>query len=215
MPLRESVDIQTLELIKELQAKEYLKEFFLVGGTALALHLNHRQSVDIDLFSNTAFDTADLLEKVQQDFNYQISLTATNTLKGSINSIKVDLIAHRYPYLNKPATVSGIQTLSLPDITAMKVNAIVTSGQRSKDFIDVYYLTDLFSVESMVSFYKTKYSQDNDTFLLKSLIYFDEVDLSDWPLLIKDRSLKWSTVKKRLSSLVLEYTKNQGKGLLG
>lgn len=211
----ESVDIQTLELIKELQAKEYLKEFFLVGGTALALHLNHRQSVDIDLFSNTAFDTNALLEAIQQDFNYQISLTATNTLKGSINSIKVDLIAHRYPYLNPPVTVSGIQTLSLPDITAMKVNAIVTSGQRSKDFIDVYYLTDLFTVESMVSFYKTKYSQDNDTFLLKSLIYFDEVDLSDWPVMIKDRSLKWSTVKKKLSSLVLEYTKNQSKGLLG
>lgn len=215
MPRPESVDIQTLELIKELQAKEYLKGFFLVGGTALALHLNHRQSVDIDLFSNTAFDTNALLEAIQQDFNYQISLTATNTLKGSINSIKVDLIAHRYPYLNPPATVSGIQTLSLPDITAMKLNAIVTSGQRSKDFIDVYYLTDLFSVESMVSFYKTKYSQDNDTFLLKSLIYFDEVDLSDWPVMITDRSLKWSTVKKKLSSLVLEYTKSQSKGLLG
>ena len=186
-----------------------------MGGTALALHLNHRQSVDIDLFSNTAFDTNALLEAIQQDFNYQISLTATNTLKGSINSIKVDLIAHRYPYLNSPATVSGIQTLSLPDITAMKVNAIVTSGQRSKDFIDVYYLTDLFSVESMVSFYKTNYSQDNDTFLLKSLIYFDEVDLSDWPVMITDRSLKWSTVKKKLSSLVLEYTKSQSKGLLG
>lgn len=215
MSYRESVDIQTLELIKELQAKEYLKEFSLVGGTALALHLNHRQSVDIDLFSNTAFDANALLEAIQQDFNYQISLTATNTLKGSINSIKVDLIAHRYPYLNPPATISGIRTLSLPDITAMKLNAIVTSGQRSKDFIDIYYLTDLYTVENMLSFYKTKYSQEKDTFLLKSLIYFDEVDLSDWPVLIKDRSLKWSAIKKKLTSLILNYTRQQSKGLFG
>jgi hypothetical protein len=215
MPYRESVDIQTLELIKELQAREYLKEFFLVGGTALALHLNHRQSVDIDLFSNTAFDTNNLLEAIQQDFSYQISHTATNTLKGSIHNIKVDLIAHRYPYLNPPVTISGIQALSLPDITAMKLNAIVTSGQRSKDFIDIYYLADYFTVENMLSFYKAKYSQEKDTFLLKSLIYFDEVDLSDWPVLIKDRSLKWSAIKKKLTSLVLNYTRQQSKGLLG
>lgn len=214
MSYRESVETRTLELIKILQDKEYLKGFYLVEGTALALFLGHRKSVDIDLFSNFDFDAAKLLEKIHQDFNYQLSFTAGNTLNGSINTIKVDLLAHRYPYLNPPVSISGIHTLSLPDIIAMKLNAIATSGQRSKDFIDIYYLSELFTMENLLSFYKAKYNQDNDTFILKSLIYFDEVDLSDWPYLIKDPALKWEKVKKHLTSLVLAYVKDQGRGLI-
>ena len=54
----EAVDTPTLELIKSLQDKEYLNGFYLVGGTALAMQLGHRKSIDIDLFSNFSFDTA-------------------------------------------------------------------------------------------------------------------------------------------------------------
>jgi hypothetical protein len=99
--------------------------------------------------------------------------------------------------------------LSLRDIAAMKLNAISTSGQRSKDFIDIYYLSEHFDIESMLSFYKAKYNQDNDTFILKSLIYFDDVDMADWPVLVKDPSLKWTRIKKRLTTLVMEYVKTR------
>jgi hypothetical protein len=214
MPYHKPVEHQTLELIKALQDKEYLKGFYLVGGTALALHLGHRKSIDIDLFTNIAFDAAGLLENIHQDFDYQISFAAGNTLKGSINNIKVDFLAHRYPYLNPFNSLSGIHALSLPDITAMKLNAIATSGQRAKDFIDIYYLSELFTMEDMLSFFKAKYNQDNETFLLKSLIYFDEVDLSDWPVLLKDQNLKWNNVKKKLTSFVLEYTRRQSRGII-
>ena len=61
----------------------------------------------------------------------------------------------------------------------------------------------------MLSFYKTKYNQENDTFILKSLIYFDEVDLSDWPVLVKDPGLKWDKVKRHLEKTVLQYAKTQ------
>jgi len=207
MPFRETIEEHTLELIKALQNKEYLDGFYLVGGTALALYMGHRRSDDIDLFTNTAFDSAGLLENIHQDFPYQLSYTANNTLKGSIYNLKVDLLAHRYPYLQPPAQVDGIHVLSLPDIAAMKLNAISTSGQRSKDFVDMYYLSGMFDMESMLSFYKAKYNQENDTFILKSLIYFDEVDLSDWPVLIKNPELKWQDIRKRLTTIVLEYAK--------
>ena len=94
----------------------------------------------------------------------------------------------------------------------MKLNAVSVSGQRSKDFIDLYYLSGLYGIDEMLAFYQKKYSQDNDSFILKSLVYFDEVDLSDWPVLIKDPSLKWDTVKKHLTTLVLKYT-GKFKGL--
>ena len=64
----------------------------------------------------------------------------------------------------------------------------------------------------MLAFYQKKYSQVKDSFILKSLVNFNDVDLSDWPVLIKDSSLKWHTVKKHLTSLVLKYT-GKFKGL--
>lgn len=206
----ESVETSTLELIKLLQGKEYLKDFYLVGGTAIALFVGHRKSVDIDLFSNFAFDETALLENIHQDFNYQLSFTASNTLKGSIKRVKVDFLAHRYPHLNPPVTIDDIHMLSLEDLIAMKLNAISTSGQRSKDFIDIFTLLDQFDVGQMLSFYQKKYGQQNDTFILKSLIYFDDADLSDWPVLILNPDLTWDDVKKRLEKSVLEYARANG-----
>lgn len=207
---QEIVEATTLELIKSLQKKEYLNDFYLVGGTALALFLCHRKSVDIDLFSNHDFDAQQLLENIHQDFQYELFFTAKNTLKGSIEGIKTDFLAHRYDYVSDPVTSSGIRLLSIQDIIAMKINAITTSGQRSKDFIDIYYLLEQYEIGEMLSFYKTKYGQQHDTFVLKSLIYFNEVDLSDWPVMIKNPGLKWSAVKKRLDQKVLQHVKNAG-----
>lgn len=204
---QETIEAPTLELLRSLQSREYLNGFFLVGGTALALYLGHRKSVDIDLFSNVDFDAASLIEKLHLDYPFQIFHTARNTIKGSINTVNVDLLAHRYAYIVEPAAISGINMLSVPDIIAMKLNAIATSGQRSKDFIDIFYLLDKYDIGSMLTFYKTKYNQQNDAFLLKSLIYFDEVDLADWPVLVKNPDLKWVEVKKRLTTRVLQYIK--------
>ena len=202
-----AVDTKIVELIRSLQNKPYLEGFYLVGGTALALHLGHRRSVDIDLFSDFSFDAFGLLEQIQQDFSYRLSFTASNTLKGSISDINIDIIAHRYHLIDKPDTIQGIRLLSIPDIIAMKLNAISTSGQRSKDFIDIYYLLTIYRLEKMLGFYKEKYNQENTSFILKSLIYFEDVDLDDWPVLIENPSLKWVDVQKRIEKEVLDYAR--------
>lgn len=203
----QAVDASILELIKSLQSKEYLQGFYLVGGTALALHMGHRKSVDIDLFSNFSFDASGLLEQIHQDYSYKLLYTASNTLKGSIGNINVDILAHRYKLIAEPENVHGNVLLSIPDITAMKLNAISTSGQRSKDFIDIYYLLNIYDLENMLKFYQKKYDQQNVAFILKSLIYFKDVDLSDWPVLIENPKLKWVDVKKRIEKAVLEYSR--------
>ncbi len=203
-----AVEPQTLDLIKSLQDKSYLQGFHLVGGTALALTLNHRRSADIDLFSNFDFDACELLEKIHQDYPYQLFHTASNTLKGCIGNINVDILAHRYKLIAETERVQGVRNLSLPDIIAMKLNAISTSGQRSKDFIDIYYLLPKFSLEKMLEFYKEKYNQQNTAFVLKSLIYFRDVDLADWPVLIVNPNLAWADVKKRLEEVVLNLARH-------
>jgi len=208
----EAIDTSTLGLLKLLQSKSYLDDFCLAGCTALALYYGHRKSIDIDLFTNKNFDAQQMIESVQQDFSLQLFYTAANTIKGNISNINVDIIAHRYPYLNDPTLKDGIRILSEPDIIAMKLNAISTSGQRSKDFIDIYFALEKYQISSMLSFYQKKYSQQGDMQVLKSLIYFDDVDLSDWPLLIKKTTLTWTEVKKRIEKEVLLFIKkNSGE----
>jgi hypothetical protein len=205
----QTVDPTTLGLLKSLQGRDYLNGFNLVGGTALALYLGHRTSIDLDLFSNFNFDAAQLIELIQQDYPLQLYFTAPNTIKGSIENVNVDIIAHRYPYLYEPSETGGIRLLSEPDIIAMKLNAISVSGQRSKDFVDIYFILDSnkYSLEDMVKFYQIKYSQQSDMHVLKSLMYFDDIDLSDWPVLLKNRPLQWSDVRIRIEKEVMLLVK--------
>jgi hypothetical protein len=83
----------TIKLIKELQAIEKFKEFYLVGGTALALQLGHRNSIDIDLFTANDFHP-DTIESIltQGKFAYKFTLSRDNTLLAVVNNIKTDFI---------------------------------------------------------------------------------------------------------------------------
>jgi hypothetical protein len=209
MLFTEAIDGRLLELLKQLQSKEYLKGFHLVGGTALALYFGHRKSVDLDLFSNFNFDSARMMENISQDFRFQLFNSGTNSLTGTISNVKIDIIAHRYPYVAGPHKYNDISILATEDIAAMKLNAISTSGQRVKDFIDVFYLLEKYHLKDLLRFYKTKYDQENDAHILKSLIYFDEVDLTDWPILLKDPKLKWSEIRKKIEKTVLHYITNE------
>jgi hypothetical protein len=204
----QAVTPHVLRLIRSLQSKEYLQGFNLVGGTALSLYWGHRRSIDIDLFSDFSFDTGNLLEQIQQDFPFEVFLTAPNTLKGGIKNVKVDFIAHRYPLIKKPLIENGVKLLHEHDILAMKLNAISTSGQRSKDFIDIWYALKKYQISEIIEFYRLKYNQPHESHVLKSLIFFDDVDLVDWPELLEDPNLKWEEVKKDIEESVLRYFKN-------
>jgi len=202
---KEAVDGSTLGLLKSLQSKQYLRGFYLAGGTALALYNSHRRSVDIDLFSDFAFDTAQMMENLSQDFHFELLFAAPNTLKGTIDNINVDILAHRYRMVNEPVREEDIELLSEADIVAMKLNAISTSGQRIKDFIDIYFLFEKYDLKTMLEWYSRKYNQTNDLLILKSLIYFDDVDESEWPVMIREAGLKWKEVRHRLEETVLSY----------
>ncbi len=202
MLYKTTVDPHTLELIIRLQNEPVLKSFFLVGGTALALQIGHRISVDIDLFTTIDFDTENLSESLQ-GYDLQMFARQRNTIIGAIDNIKVDFIAHKYPLVSDLLTDEDVRMASKADIAAMKINAIANNGTRVKDFIDIYYLFNDFSLPQILAFYKQKYQQDSDFHAVKSLCFFDDVDLSDWPLLT-DKKLKWPQVMKRIQQAVKE-----------
>jgi len=207
MLYKEAIDTPTLELLKSLQSKEYLKGFNLAGGTALALYNGHRRSVDIGLFSDFSFDTGQMLENLDQDFVFSLLFSAPNTLRGTINDIEVDIIAHRYPLINNLVTEDNINILSEPDIAAMKLNAIATSGQRIKDFADIYYLLGKYDLKTLLGFYLEKYDQKSDLLVLKSLIYFEDLEESEFPVLLKDPGLKWKDIKRKIEETVIDFSR--------
>ncbi len=200
------VNPATFKLIQQLQALPELKEFYLVGGTALALQLGHRNSIDIDLFTKNDFTPEFLLTLLGQDFSIEPSFTTKNTLLSIVNNIKVDFICHAYPLVLPPITEEGITFLSLQDIAAMKLNAISNSGKRLKDFIDVYFLLEHFSLNEMIEFYTVKYPRFNPLIPLKAINYFDDIDPAIDPPKLKAK-LPLSKIKKRIQDSVLHSRK--------
>ncbi len=195
------------QLIQQLQALPELKEFYLVGGTALALQLNHRNSIDIDLFSMNEFQNDTIINYItSRQFDFDVKSNFKNTIIGFINKVKVDFITHAYPLVLPPITEEGITFLSLQDIAAMKLNAISNSGKRLKDFIDVYFLLEHFSLSEMIEFYTIKYPRFNPLIPLKAINYFEDIDPAIDPPQLRVK-LPLSKIKKRIEESVLHSRK--------
>lgn len=199
----------TFQLIQELQSQTELKEFYLVRGTALALQLGHRNSIDIDLFTKNDFSPEDLLKFLEKGFSVQTTFSIKNTLLSVVNNIKVDFIRHDYPLVLPPITEEGITYLSKQDIAAMKLNAISNSRKRLKDFIDVYFLLEHFPLGEMIEFYTIKYPNFNPLIPLKAINYFDDIDTEIDPPKLKNK-LPLTEIKKRINDSVLHLKKKLG-----
>src|ERR1700686_5143992 len=110
-----AVEPRTLDVLKDLMQIPALNNFYLVGGTALALYFGHRMSVDIDLFSTTEFKNESLIAHLEEKFS---GFSYRNThnpigLFGYINDIKVDFVKHHYhPLIGNPVREDGIRLLS-------------------------------------------------------------------------------------------------------
>jgi len=106
---KESLDKKVLDLIYALQEKEYLKDFFLVGGTGLALVIGHHKSVDIDLFTLRDFNAEILLEKLESEVDFSMDNIDKNSIKGYAEGIKVDLLSHKYPLIHKTLEIEELR----------------------------------------------------------------------------------------------------------
>ena len=200
----------TLLILKQLMNDPQMEHFRLVGGTALALQLGHRISVDLDLFSQTPFDAQQLQENLEINHLLQTDYLAKGTVKGEINGVQIDCIEHNYPWIKPLVEEDGIRLASLEDISAMKLNAIAGNGTRIKDFIDVAELSSVFSLNQMLNFYEQKYNA-NILIPLKAIIYFDDINKSEPIKMADGKQLKWEKYQKRLLSMEKFPNKVVGK----
>ena len=147
----------------------------LVGGTALALQLGHRKSIDIDLFGSLNFEELNPIV-VFDKFMSVVSLKRSKNINIlAIDGVKVDFVNYAYPWLQPIRSIDNIRLAAIEDIAAMKLAAIAGRGSK-KDFIDIYFLLQAYTLEELLKFYSLKYSDGSTMLVLKSLTYFDDAE---------------------------------------
>lgn len=201
-----TVEKQTLELLKQLQSQSELSTFHLAGGTALALYLGHRKSIDLDLFTPYPFNTTRLEHFLVTKFGFQGDYSEQNTLKGRIDGVKIDCITHPYPLLQNPLEEEGIRLYSQPDIIAMKLSAIADNGSRLKDFIDIAYLSTQYSFQEMLGFYVQKFPTSSPLRPLKGITYFDDIDHEETVVMLES-TYSWQKITDRLQAMTAHQSK--------
>jgi predicted nucleotidyltransferase component of viral defense system len=198
-----TVEPATLGLLKNLMAQPLVEPFYLVGGTALALQLGHRFSVDLDLFTHLPYDKEVLFDSLKQDFDMTIEFSNNVITIGYINEVKIDLVNVRYTPQYPMLTIEGVRMLDIRDIAAMKLNAIAQRGNK-KDFYDMYFLFKNIALADMLTDFETKFKTQNTYQVLKSLTYFADADEFSDPIVF-DKKLNWEKIKTSISKTVNSF----------
>ncbi len=196
--------------ILELLSKEKFSEnFYLAGGTALALQLYHRISADLDFFSEKYFEPLKISKLLELKFaeKYKTIGREKGTLHCKINNTLISFLMFPYPLLEKKQKrINNIKIAGIKDIAAMKLSSVHGRGTK-KDFIDLFFiLQKKYTLDDLLSYYSRKFHvlKDEIPILMKSLIYFSDADFDPDPVFLQKCS--WDHIKKFFIKEVTKYT---------
>lgn len=193
---RETVEPDTLRLLLTLMELPELADFHLVGGTALSLQLGHRNSIDLELFTAEVPFEKDSLLKILQKIGPIGEIKTSPTIIGLLlNNVKCDFVCFPYPLIDPILMEDGIRMTTPREIAAMKINAISRRGAK-KDFIDLYFLLRLFSLEEMLGFYEEKFRVEPGFHARRSLVFFEDTESQALPKIFE--KVTWENVKRTI-----------------
>ena len=190
-----AIEQNTFELLKKLQKLPLLAKTRLVDGTALALQIGHRKSIDLDFFGELDFEIQELIDSIKEFADLTILSESKNIHIYSINGIKVDFVNYKYPWIDDAICEDSILLAGIKDIAAMKISAIIGRGTK-KDFIDIAFLLQKFSLKNILDFYSLKYNDGSIFAAMKNLTYFDDAEGDIMPDMLMKKS--WKQAKKEI-----------------
>lgn len=192
---------KTRTLLQKLRPGSLPKGTYLGGGTAVALHLGHRQSFDLDFFTPTEFIETQWEQKLAKELGFRLTTRDWQTLIGTIGQAKISLFTYKYRLIAKLEKVYEIPVASLPDLAAMKLETVIGRGTK-RDFIDIYFLAQKYTLQEMFEFYDEKYGnlEERELMLKKGLIFFEEADKEEVPKMLIDAD--WKEIKRWILSEV-------------
>lgn len=189
-----AVDRSVILLIRDLFSSEVVQgSFYLAGGTGLALHCNHRKSLDIDLFSEKEFDADSVPEEIIKRKGTVLD-TRAGTVHGFVNNIKVSFFHYPYPLICPVARKETAAVASIEDIGCMKAVAISQRAEK-KDFFDMVEILKTVPPERLKSLFLEKYGEKriNCYHILRSFFFFDDAESSPDPISLNTTT--WNGVK--------------------
>jgi predicted nucleotidyltransferase component of viral defense system len=185
----------TRKLFDKLAESPWISDFYLAGGTALAMRLGHRVSVDLDFFSEKAFNEAALIDKLVSIGDLRIFQKAPRSVTGSIDEVKVSFLGYEYPILTTGTLWSGVTIASMEDIACMKLDALSSRGTK-RDFIDLYFIAKQIPLIDILRLFEQKFAaiRYNILHIKKSLVYFEDAESEPMPKMLVP--VEWRAVKE-------------------
>lgn len=192
---------ETKQVLESL--KDNVRDFYLAGGTGLALQLGHRKSADLDFFIQT-FPKRDILLENLKPNKVKILQEAPGTLDTLIDGVKVSFLEYKYPLLSDFEHFEGIKVANIIDIACMKLSAISSRGSK-KDFVDLYFILKKYSLKELFDSFEKKFAgvEYQKLHLLKSMTYFSEAEKEPSPIIIKP--IEWDEIKETIKEEVKNY----------
>lgn len=201
----EVLPANAIEVINRLSAK--LNDFYLAGGTGLALQLGHRKSLDLDFFTSKMFNTDFLLESIRPESTL---LVREGTIHCEVKQVKLSFLFYSQPLIWAAISWQGINLADLKDITAEKFKTISQRGTR-KDFYDLYAVLKLkLSIDEACEILKTRFASSDLNFyhVLRSLVFFEDAEEDPQPiLLVKGSEWEWRLVKRYFEQNIKQFEK--------
>ena len=168
-----------LRILKKVAQLPQIPDFYLAGGSAAALHLGHRVSVDLDFFTeHESYESESLIQSIQSVGNLKLQQQSRGTLVALLDNVQISFFTYPYALLEVPGNLEGVRIASLLDISLMKIIAI-SQGGKMRDFVDLYFLCqEKFTLVDLLSCIPRKYPTVTypSYHLLRSLVYFTDAE---------------------------------------
>ncbi len=203
----EILPAQQVEVLRALAPHAGEEGFHLAGGTALALRLGHRRSVDLDWFSPSWTGPAEELASRLRSAGIPLVAHqfAKGTLHGEVEGVHVSFLRYAYPDLQPVDSWVELdcRIASLQDLACMKLSAVTQRGTR-RDFVDIaFVLKQGLSLKNVLDLYRAKYSVTDVGHVLVSLAYFDDAEREPMPTMLLP--CDWEALKSELRTQLLQF----------
>ena len=196
--------------LRIIQNNPLFADYYLAGGTALSLHIGHRISDDIDLFTKNDLQKDEIFNFVKTNISEKAKIINNQgrifQLFMEKEKLKIDFVQFPYDLLDPLIETEGIRLAGKNDLSAMKISAAGTRGNEAKDFVDLYFLLREMPIDTMFENFKKKYKTDDILQYVRSVMFFDDIPQASWTALKPIKEIfSVKGIKEKLTQEVIGY----------
>lgn len=194
----DALPLKVKDVLKKLSPLIYEENFYLAGGTGLALQIGHRLSEDLDFFRNSLFNEESLIIKLRnRAYSFAGIIIEKFTVSVFFDEVRCSFFYYDTPLTFAPIEIMGIKVASWQDILAEKFKTVSQRGGK-KDFYDIFATIKMksLSIEEAVTYLHQRFGKSiNKYHVLRSLTYFEDADEDPDPIYWGEAKYNWEEVK--------------------